>query len=162
MADNQFPAFLETIDDNSKPLASEINDFLLAQGCKCEIKTAKSGFTVSYILSQTKKTLATFVCRKTGVKMRIFPQGLNVYENFLETLPEKMKKDIRKASPCKRLLNPDDCNPKCMMGYDFHMEDTHYQKCRFMAFMPSLNEENQPFIKEFLENELKVQSRIQD
>ena len=40
MADNQFPAFLETIDDNSKPLASEINDFLLAQGCKCEIKTA--------------------------------------------------------------------------------------------------------------------------
>ena len=47
MADNQFPAFLETIDDNSKPLASEINDFLLAQGCKCEIKTAKSGFTVS-------------------------------------------------------------------------------------------------------------------
>ena len=42
MADNQFPAFLETIDDNSKPLASEINDFLLAQGCKCEIKTAKA------------------------------------------------------------------------------------------------------------------------
>ena len=103
MADNHFPAFLETIDDNSKPLASEINDFLLAQGCKCEIKTAKSGFTVSYILPQTKKTLATFVCRKTGVKMRIFPQGLNVYENFLETLPEKMKKDIRKASPCKQI-----------------------------------------------------------
>lgn len=49
-----------------------------------------------------------------------------------------------------------------MMGYDFHMEDTHYQKCRFMAFMPSLNEENYPFIKEFLENEIKVQNRAQD
>ncbi len=72
MADNQFPAFLETIDDNSKPLASEINDFLLAQGCKCEIKTAKSGFTVSYILPQTKSS---------QLQLRM-PQNRRKNENF--------------------------------------------------------------------------------
>ena len=29
-----------------------------------------------------------------------------------------MKKEITKASVCKRLINPNDCNPKCAMGYD--------------------------------------------
>ncbi len=153
MTDKNYDEFLE-ITGASRNLVEDINDFLLDSGCKREIKTAKSGFTVSYLLQDTKKTFATFVCRKTGIKIRIFPQRLNEYMEFLDTLPEKMKKEITKASVCKRLVNPNDCNPKCVMGYDFIMDQIHYQKCRYMAFMPSINEESFPYIKKFIQNEL--------
>ena len=131
MTDKNYDDFLE-ITGASKNLVEDINDFLLNSGCKRESKTAKSGFTVSYLFQNTKKTLATFVCRKTGIKIKIFPQRLNEYVEFLDTLPEKMKKEITKASVCKRLVNPNDCNPKCVMGYDFIMDKKRYQKCRYM------------------------------
>ena len=105
MADKNYDEFLE-ITGASRSFVEDINDFLLDSGCKREIKTAKSGFAVSYLLQDTKKTLATFVCRKTGIKIRIFPQRLNEYVEFLDTLPVKMKKEIVKASVCKRLVNP--------------------------------------------------------
>jgi hypothetical protein len=127
---------------------------LAAAGCKCVIKSAKSGFVVSYILPDTKRTLANFVQRKTGVKLRIYAEHVGEYQSFLDTLPEKMKKEIQKASVCKRLLNPDDCNPKCIMGYSFSLDGEAYQKCRYMAFMPTISDENNPHIKGFLEHEL--------
>ncbi len=153
MTDKNYNEFLETTG-TGRYFVEEINDLLLDSNCKREIKTAKSGFTVSYLLQDTKKTLATFVCRKTGIKIRIFPQRLNEYMEFLDTLPAKMKKEISKASACKRLVNPNDCNPKCVTGYDFIMDREHYQKCRYMAFMPSITEESTPYIKIFLQNEL--------
>lgn len=72
------------------------------------------------------------------MKLRIYPEHIQEYQIFLDSLPEKMKKEIKKASVCKRLINPNDCNPKC----------------RYMAFQPTLSEENNPFIKQFLEYEL--------
>ena len=78
MTDKNYDDFLE-ITGASKNLVEDINDFLLNSGCKRESKTAKSGFTVSYLFQNTKKTLATFVCRKTGIKIKIFPQRLNEY-----------------------------------------------------------------------------------
>ena len=151
-AHKSYDEFLETTGA-SRDRVEEINDFLMDRSCKREIKTAKSGFTVSYLLQDSKKTLATFVCRKTGIKLRIFPQRLNEYMGFLDTLPAKMKKEIIKSSVCKRLINPNDCNPKCVMGYTFVMDKEYYQKCRYMAFMPTVTEESTPFIKEFLQNE---------
>lgn len=148
----QFNMFLDTVDSRCQKFVIEINDYLTQNDCKCEMKTSKSGFVVSYILS--KRTIATFVSRKTGMKLRIYPKYIGQYEDFLNTLPDKMKKEIKKASVCKRLINPDDCNPKCVMGYDFLMDNEHYQKCRYMAFFPNLNEENNPYIKSFLQHEL--------
>ena len=152
--DNQFMLFLETVDERFQDFVTQINNYLTEQGCKCDIKEAKSGYVVSYILNKPKRTLANFVTRKTGMKIRIYPEHLNNYQDFLNTLPEKMKKDIRKASVCKRLFNPDDCNPKCVTGYSFELDGEQYQKCRYMAFMPVLSEENNPYIKQFLEREL--------
>lgn len=154
MENISFLQFLESIDSSNREYVMELNDFLTENQCKCEVKTSKSGYVVSYINLKSKKTLANFVCRKTGVKMRLYPQNINRYQGILSSLPEKMKKEIRKASVCKRLLNPDDCNPKCMMGYDFEMDGECLQKCRYMAFMPSVSQENNPFIKKILENEL--------
>ena len=153
MTDKNYEEFLETTGAG-RNLVEDINGFLLDGNCCREIKTAKSGFTVSYLLQDTKRTLATFVCRKTGIKIRIFPQRLNEHMEFLDTLPAKMKKEIIKASACKRLVNPNDCNPKCVMGYDFIMDRERYQKCRYMAFMPSITEESTPYIKKMLQNEL--------
>lgn len=153
MTDRNYDEFLE-ITGSSRSLVEDINGFLLDNNCKREIKTAKSGFTVSYLLQDTKKTLAVFVCRKTGIKIRIYPQRLNEYMNFLDSLPANMKKEIAKASVCKRLLNPDDCNPKCVMGYDFIMDKVRYQKCRYSAFMLTITEESISYIKKFLQNEI--------
>lgn len=68
-----------------------------------------------------------------------------------------MKNEIKKASVCKRLINPADCNPKCVMGYDFLMDNERFQKCRYMAFFPTLSEENNPYIKSFLQHEIELQ-----
>ncbi|MFP3153104.1 hypothetical protein LQZ18_01475 [Lachnospiraceae bacterium ZAX-1] len=154
MEDTKFLEFLDTIENHNRAFVRDINQFLLDSNCKCEMKAAKSGVVASYILKETKRTLATFVCRKTGVKLRIYPQNLSKYEGFLNTFPAKMKQEIRKSSVCKRRINPNDCNPKCVTGYDFVMDEEHHQKCRYMAFMPTLTEENNPFIREFLEKEL--------
>lgn len=151
----KFNVFLDTVDSRYQKFVVEINDYLTQNDCKCEIKTAKSGFVVSYILS--KRTIATFVSRKTGMKLRIYPKHIGQYADFLNTLPDKMKKEIKKASVCKRLINPDECNPKCVMGYDFLMDNEHYQKCRYMAFFHTLNEENNPYIKSFLQHEIELQ-----
>lgn len=151
---NTFKQFLEGVEPGSREFVEDIHHYLTADSCTCDIKTAKSGYVVSYILQKTKRTLATIVCRKSGMKIRIYAENIRSYQDFLNTLPMKMKKDIDKASECKRLLNPNDCNPKCVMGYTFTMDGVRYQKCRHMAFMPALSEENNPFIRRFLEHEL--------
>lgn len=153
-----FDLFIDSVGENNREFVLELNSFLLANDCKCDIKPAKSGYVVSYILCGAKRTLANFVFRKSGVKLRIYADHVAEYQEFLDSLPDKMKKEIKKASPCKRLLNPDDCNPKCAMGYSFVLEGMPYQKCRYMAFMPALNEQNNPYIKQFLEKELSVRN----
>lgn len=152
--DEKFNMFMETVDGKCRSFVNQINEYLTANGCKCEVKLQKSGYVVSYVLSSSKRTLATFISRKTGMKLRIYPEHIQQYQSFLDTLPEKVKKEIKKASACRRLINPDDCNPKCVMGYTFAMDGEQYQKCRYMAFQPALSEENNPYIMQFLEKEL--------
>ena len=152
--EDEFSRFLETVDARFRDFVVQLHEDLTAHGCSCDIKTAKSGFVVSYVRVETKRTLATYVSRKSGMKIRIYPEHIAQYQDFLDELPEKMKKDIRKSSVCKRLLNPEDCNPKCIKGYTFSMDGEGYQKCRYMAFMPVLSEENNPYIRQFLEKEL--------
>lgn len=154
----KFAAFIALIEECNRNFVMDINEYLIQNNCSCEIKDAKNGYTVSYTMNKNKKTLATFVLRKAGARLRLLPENINQYAEFLDTLPENMQKDIQKASVCKRLVNPDDCNSRCKMGYDFIMNQERYQKCRYMAFMPSLNSENNPYIKAFLEKELEAQS----
>lgn len=152
--EEQFSGFLENVDVRFRDFVVQLHEDLTAQGCSCDIKIAKSGYVVSYVRAETKRTLATYVSRKSGMKIRIYPEHIAQYQEFLDGLPEKMKKDIRKSSVCKRLLNPEDCNPKCVKGYTFSMDGEDYQKCRYMAFMPALSEENNPYIWRLLEKEL--------
>ncbi len=111
--DEKLFIFMGTVDERFRGFVSEINEYLTENGCKCDVKLQKSGYVVSYVLNSSKRTLATFISRKTGMKLRIYPEHIQEYQSFLDTLPEKVKKDIKKASVCKRLINPGDCNPKC-------------------------------------------------
>ena len=154
--EEKFDMFMETVDERFRSFVNQINEYLAENVCKCDIKLQKSGYVVSYVLNSSKRTLATFVSRKTGMKLRIYPEHIGEYQSFLDSLPEKIKKEIKKASACKRLINPDDCNPKCIMGYTFVLDGERYQKCRYMAFQPTLSVENNPFIMQFLEKELRA------
>ena len=154
--DEKYNMFMETVDERFRSFVNQINEHLTGNGCKCDIKLQKSGYVVSYVLNRRKRTLATFVSRKSGMKLRIYPEHIQEYQSFLDTLPEKVKKEIKKSSVCKRLVNPDDCNSKCAMGFTFVLDGVQYQKCRYMAFQPTLSEENNPYIKKFLDEELRT------
>ena len=69
--DEKFNLFLTTVDMRFQEFVSEIHEELLRQGCKCDIKEAKSGYVVSYIEKESKRTLATYVSRKSGMNLRV-------------------------------------------------------------------------------------------
>lgn len=155
MEKQELNSFLESVDEANRPFVKQLHTYLCEHNCTYEIKTAKSGYVVSYLLKDRKRTLATFLFRKSGIRIRIFAEHIQDYQQLLDELPKPMKKDIQKASVCKRLLDPSDCNPKCSMGYTFTMGEETYQKCRYMAFMPKLSTENNPVIQQILEAELQ-------
>lgn len=152
----QFDDFLQVLKAEEISFATTINDLYSESGCKREIKASASGYTVSYLSKATKKTLANFVCRKTGLKIRITPPKPFDCNDLLATLPDNMKKDIIRAHNCQRLSDANVCNPRCPMGYAFMLDGENYGKCRSMAFMFSVTEENLPYILTFIQKELSV------
>jgi len=102
-----------------------------------------------------KSGLANFVFRKSGLVIRVYGDYVHKYNDYLETLPIGMVKGIEKAPVCKRLIDITKCNSKCRMGYEFTLKGNHHQKCQYNCFMFPVNDENIPFIREFLERELE-------
>ncbi|RHR31500.1 hypothetical protein DWX43_05830 [Clostridium sp. AF19-22AC] len=154
MEKTEFNDFIATVPAENQDFVKELHDRLMEHGCKIEIKTAKSGYMVSYIYN--KKTVANYVFRKKGMLVRIYGVHVNEYEEVLETLPDEMVRSIQKAPICKRMADPNACNPRCSMGYDFWMKGEHYQKCRSSAFMFLACPENNPFIRTLLINEVEA------
>lgn len=132
---------------------NRINSLLLENGCAVKLERSKSGFVVSYNINKT--VILNFVFRKNGVVTRIYGDFVHNYQTFLESIPDNMLKAIEKAGVCKRLLDPEKCNPRCKTGYDFTLNGVRHQKCRFGSFMFTVDGENADSIVGFLENELK-------
>ncbi|MGI6069697.1 MAG: hypothetical protein ACOYBE_04640 [Blautia sp.] len=143
-----FDDFVASVPAENRDFVEEVHNKLMKLGCKMEIKSAKSGYMVSYL--SHKKTVANYVFRKKGMFVRIYGVHVNEYENILETLPDEMIREIQKAPACKRLADPDACNPKCSMGYDFWLKGEHYQKCRNRAFLFLVCPQNNPAIQSLL------------
>lgn len=150
----QFEEFLSILNDREVPLAITIDEMYLSGGSKRNIKESVSGFTVSYLSDATKKTIANFVCRKTGLKIRITPEKPFDCGELLNDLPENMRTDMIRGNTCKRLLGENVCNPRCAMGYAFTFDGESYSKCRAMAFMFSVTDENVKHITEFIKKSL--------
>lgn len=152
---SDFGEFLKTVEEGNRGFVSELNDFLLENGCECKIKTAKSGYVVSYLRGDNNKTLLNFVMRKSGTQARIYAAHSGEYGDFLDTLPEKVKSKTKKSVDCRKLTGAGD-DPHCTGGYEFTMDGEVYKKCRNNAFLIPLSEENNTFIREFLERELRL------
>lgn len=152
---SDFKEFIETVEESNRDFVSQLNDFLLENGCECKIKTAKSGFVVSYLRGDSKKTLLNFVMRKSGTQARIYAAHSGEYGEFLDSLPEKVKIKVKKSTDCRK-LNGTGEDPHCTGGYEFTMDGEVYRKCRNNAFLIPLSEENNGFIREFLERELRL------
>ncbi len=73
--------------------------------------------------------------------VRIYGVHVNDYEDILETLPDEMVHAILKAPICKRMADPDACNPKCSMGYDFwlrvNIAKKMPQQCVYVFGLPA-------------------------
>lgn len=150
-----FNDFLETVEERNREYVSKINDFLLSKGCGCAVKSAKSGFVVSYLRGDSKKTLMNFVMRKSGVQVRVYAARAGEYGDVLDMLPEKIKSKVKNSTDCRKLNGTGD-DPKCPGGYEFVMDGEVYKKCRNSAFFFPMSEENAPFVKMILEKELGV------
>lgn len=149
-----FQDFLDSVDGENQKFVRDMHDELMKYGCKINVKLAKSGYMVSYSLN--KKAIANYVFRKKGLIARIYAGHIAQYTDILDTLPDEMVGSIQKAPICKRLVDPDACNQKCSMGYDFILKGKRLQRCRNGAFMFLLNEESRPFVKALLLNEVKA------
>jgi len=149
-----FNDFLQLVPRGLQSFVINLNEYLIDKGCKVSIAVAKNGYVTSYTSPATKKTLLNYVFRKTGMKMRIYAANVAKYQDFLNDLPTDVKENIAKALDCKK-LNGGTCSPTCPAGYAFFMDGAEYRKCRSMAFMPTLNEKNCPFISRFIELELE-------
>ncbi len=150
----QFTDFLEYVPLELKSFVLDVNEYLIKKGCRIKIEPAKNGYVTSYINPATNKTLFNYVFRKTGMKIRIYATNVAKYQQFLNGLPSDVKANIAEALNCKK-LNGQNCSPYCSGGYDFFMDGVEYKKCRSMAFLPTLNEKNCPFIRRFIELELE-------
>lgn len=156
----QYENFLNDVNPVYRDFVNQTHDFFLQNGCKVKIELAKNGYVISYSHTKTKKVIANFVFRKNGLVIRIYGDNFDKYIGFFDELPAAMIKSIGKSPVCKRLLDPTKCNSRCPKGYDFTVKDSHFQKCRYSCFMFEINEESIPFIKTFIENEVKERAAV--
>jgi hypothetical protein len=148
-----FTQFLEAVDANNQPFVEDLHDYLLDNGCKVTFEEKKSGFLASYKIGKPQRAIMNFVFRRKGILTRIYGEGISGYPDLLNALPEEMVKSIEKAGICKRLVH-DTCSPKCI-GYDFTIGNEHFQKCRYSCFEFLLTDESNPYIRAFVEHEIK-------
>lgn len=151
----KFEDFLLNVNPVNIGFVNEMHDFMLQNGCTYKIEAAKSGHVLSYLLPKTKKVIANYVFRKTGMLVRIYGDNVGNYADILGTLPQSMVKAIEKAPACKRLLDPRKCNSRCPMGNVFGMGGKEYKNCRYSSFMFEVKDEHFEGIRKFIECELK-------
>ena len=146
--------FLNEVSSENKKFVTNIHEALLNDGYKFKVESKASGFFIGYTHPKTKRSLLNFFFRKKGFFVRLYADNFGKYANFLKSLPDEMVKEIEKSPVCKRLINPDDCNSKCIKGYDFQIENNHFQKCRYSCFQFTVNSETIPVLSEFIEKEM--------
>lgn len=146
--------FLAMVDPAMVPFVTRLDGIMRGAGCAVGIEPAKSGYVVSYKFADGGRTLANFVFRKKGLVIRIYADHILKYMELLESLPVAMKAKVAKAPVCRRLINPELCNPHCPKGYEFILAGENHQKCRYNCFMFFLGEEENPHIQTLVEREI--------
>lgn len=154
----EFKDVLVSTAEENREFVKELHEKLMELGCKLDIKSARSGYVVSY--SFEKKSVFNYVFRKKGMIARIYGTHVEQYSEILDTMPDEMAQAVLAAPPCKRMIDPDSCNPKCSMGYDFWMKGEHCQKCRSSAFMFLVCPQHNPYIRTLLLREVEARQNL--
>ena len=149
-----YEQFLEAVDAENRAYMQELHDYMLSNGCKVTFEEKKTSLLGSY--KYAKKSAINVLQKKQGLVVRIYGENIGEYLDFLNTLPQEMVQAIEGAGKCKRLAD-NTCNPKCI-GYDFTIGSEHFQKCRYNCFEFLVTEESGPYIRAFVENEIKART----
>ena len=152
--------FLEEVEVNYQPFVQDLHNYLVNNGCKVAIEVKKSGFFASYKDGASKKSIVNLLFRKAGLRVRIYEENAYKYVDFLATLPEEMVQSVEEATACKRLTNTGDCSPTCSKGYDFTIGTNRFQICRYGGFDFLVTNKNNPYIKSFVENEIRERMAV--
>lgn len=155
-----FEDFITTVFAQDQDFVKALHNKLTERGCKIEVKSARSGYVVSYIIG--KKTIANYVFRKKGLLVRIYANHIDQYKEVLDTLPDELVQTVQNAPDCKRLIDPGSCNPRCSMGYDFWIKGEHCRKCRNGAFMFLICDQNNPYIETLLLSEAEACKKLSE
>jgi len=151
----QFSDFLLEVSDSSKDFVLTIHKMMEDASYKIKLELKANGFLVSYSEPKTKKSILNFVFRKNGMYIRIYGNNCNAYADLLHRLPENIVTQIDKSGDCSRLLDPQKCNSRCALGYDFSIGGKRYQKCRLVCFFLFVDAESIPYLLELVEKEMQ-------
>jgi len=149
-----FLAFLETAAPSCMGFVTQAHGKLTEMGCKFKVKSTKAfPFQVAYTMPNSRKGILGLRLRKSGLKARVTIVDPASHSDILCRLPASMIAQLEKKNACENLAGGGKCMEKCV-GYDFHIGETHYQKCRFSCFEFDVNDESIPFFNEMLECEI--------
>lgn len=153
-----FEDFMAAVHPGTAPLVTALDETMRGGGCEVGIEPAKNGYVASYRHAKGGRVLANFVFRKKGLVVRLYADNIMQYMELLQALPEPMRAKIAGAPPCRRLINPDLCNPNCPKGYEFLLDGEGHQKCRYNCFMFFLDEGTHPYVERLVQRELALRN----
>jgi len=158
---SDFLGFLGEVADPCMGFVLEIHEKLIQMGCKVKISSTKAyPYQIAYTMPNSRKGILNFYLRKKGLKVRITIVDPKKHADFLNGLPESMVKQIAKKNVCRKLVEGSECLDHCT-GFDFHIGDTQYQKCRFYCFQFDVDAESMAFLLALLERELEERHTVQ-
>jgi len=150
-----FSDFLASAGAEHEEFIHQLHSYLQKNDCTAKIKTAASGYVVSYLHHPSKRTVMNYVFRKQMPMLRVYADHASSYANILAHWPNAMKDTIKKGGNCARLSDPTACNSRCLQGFDFMLDGERQQKCRcHMALTFPLNNETKPHLTDIMHREM--------
>jgi len=150
-----FNDFLSAAGAEHEEFINNLHQFLTDRHCTHKIKTAANGYVVSYVHKPSKRTVANYIFRNGRPMLRLYADNISSYSEVIAKLPDDMKNTIRAGGNCARLLDPNACNSRCFLGYDFMLDGERQTKCRcHNSFAFFLDDETNLFLREMIEREM--------
>jgi len=153
---NDFLSFLSEVDRGNMDFAMEVHERLSKMACKVKLTSTKAyPYQLAYTMPNSRKGILNFYLRKKGLRVRITIVDPEQHSDVLNSLPEKMVRQIEKKDLCRKIVEGCNCLDTCT-GFDFQIGETRYQKCRFYCFQFDVEAESIPFFFQLLESEIKA------
>jgi len=156
-----FSDFLKAAGGQHEEFIYRLHQYLEDRHCMFKIKTAANGYVVSYVHKPSKRTVANYIFRKQLPMLRLYADNVSLYPEVIAQLPEDMKNSIKAGGNCARLLDPNACNSRCLLGYDFMLDGERQTKCRcHNSFAFFLSDETKPYLWELMEREMQARTSV--